>query len=1151
MENVAELHKKLYQEAKQLVLSLKTASRMQRASIEERLEDIKASLIGKMPPSSLDADFYPEHENPDFSRILASKKEFARYKYPREVKPFAEEVKDRCSFDKFNLSKNQRFLKNFMSPLTPYNGLLLYHSVGLGKTCSAISIAEQFKTVFDKPVFVLCSTNLKENFKKQILDVSKLQDINQIVDYDNVNQCTGNEYLKQIPDKHTISLELLEKKVNALINKQYKFMGFIEFSNYYDNLKKEVDKMERREERRQSILDDRLRDIFSNRVFIIDEVHNLRLASESSDKKVPPKVEHVLRVAQNMKLVMLSATPMFNSATEIMYLLKLLFLNDNRKPLETRQVFNERGQLTEEGARVLKKASRGYVSYMRGENPYAFPLNLTPDINGKKENNLMKEKDYPKLDMFNVPISPAQNVDLEGLRLVKSYMSNLQEKIYGRLERDIDRSRMERDEEDNINDDFNETRNDTDIQRAVQLSNIVYPSLEDVEDMQIKDLYGEQGFSRCFKITNKKDSFKCTYDKKILAKFGEFLSEDLIGEFSPKLKSIVDYINKSEGIVYIYSQFIYSGIIPLAIALEHCGFNKYGTANLVTGIQAKKSSPFKYIILSANKALSPNNDEYIKAVKSSNNREGEIIKVVIGSSVATEGIDFKRIREMHIVEPWYHLNKLEQIIGRAVRTCSHIELEPEKRNVTVYKHINTRHNSQRETIDVRMYRIAQGKKEQMDKVSLVLKRNSIDCFLTKNAVYYDPSLINHKLTLRTSQGTIVPNFVIGDPDDKERYTCYKENDTANLKLNDSTYDLYFIRDELDLFAKGVATLFKTGIAFNFKDIAKYIARLLGSQYDEEVLKVSLQHMIDSKWEVTAPSNEKGYIIYKSDKYIFQPKNKQNERITLGDRRMPTAIKRSKLDVSFMSASTDAVSKVGDYEQSLKLLQENTQAVLKNVAQSRKEFRTPALGFALDRMESAEYKAIVRGLVLKSNAKIPLKEFEKDVFESLVQSDCLYESPDAPGQITFFVNFYETGDNRFYMFKDDVSNRKDMFPCSKLELSNIKEMEILRGSQLKQKFSIAQAYVASDKENQPPKLKKKSGKEKSTGSVCATTWMFTVDIVKDWIVKMDGTMIQGNQKKNVLCDIYELLLRKLSPYAIARPYQSFLLNRKIESYKKLK
>ena len=51
-----------------------------------------------------------------------------------------------CSGD-FRLYNHQSFLSNLINPFTPYNGLLIFHGVGTGKTGSAISIAENFKNM--------------------------------------------------------------------------------------------------------------------------------------------------------------------------------------------------------------------------------------------------------------------------------------------------------------------------------------------------------------------------------------------------------------------------------------------------------------------------------------------------------------------------------------------------------------------------------------------------------------------------------------------------------------------------------------------------------------------------------------------------------------------------------------------------------------------------------------------------------------------------------------------------------------------------------------------------------------------------------------------------------------------------------------------
>ena len=96
----------------------------------------------------------------------------------------------------------------------------------------------------------------------------------------------------------------------------------------------------------------------------------------------------------------------------------------------------------------------------------------------------------------------------------------------------------------------------------------------------------------------------------------------------------------------------------------------------------------KYIIISGSNDLSKH--AYRNYLKVENeNKDGKRIKIIIGSETASEGLDFRFIRSVHILEPWFHLNKIDQVVGRGIRNCSHIDLPPEKRNVTIYYYCST------------------------------------------------------------------------------------------------------------------------------------------------------------------------------------------------------------------------------------------------------------------------------------------------------------------------------------------------------------------------------------------------------------------------------------------------------------------------------
>ena len=72
-----------------------------------------------------------------------------------------------------------------------------------------------------------------------------------------------------------------------------------------------------------------------------------------------------------------------------------------------------------------------------------------------------------------------------------------------------------------------------------------------------------------------------------------------------------------------------------------------------------------------------------------NNYYGEVIKCFMITSSGAEGITLKNTRYVHILEPYWHPVREEQVIGRAVRICSHENLPEKDRNVKVLKYIMT------------------------------------------------------------------------------------------------------------------------------------------------------------------------------------------------------------------------------------------------------------------------------------------------------------------------------------------------------------------------------------------------------------------------------------------------------------------------------
>ena len=57
------------------------------------------------------------------------------------------------------------------------------------------------------------------------------------------------------------------------------------------------------------------------------------------------------------------------------------------------------------------------------------------------------------------------------------------------------------------------------------------------------------------------------------------------------------------------------------------------------------------------------------------NTNGDIIKIMLGSPSIKEGVSLLRTEQVHIMEPYWNISRMLQIIGRAIRFCSHKDVK--------------------------------------------------------------------------------------------------------------------------------------------------------------------------------------------------------------------------------------------------------------------------------------------------------------------------------------------------------------------------------------------------------------------------------------------------------------------------------------------
>ena len=870
------------------------------------------------------ANLYPSLDDPNFNIKIAEKEEFHETKYDGTIYDIEKQAQILCEAD-FELVPHQLFVRNFLSFQTPYNSLLLYHGLGTGKTCSAITVAEEMRTYLKQlgitqRIIVVASPNVQENFKLQLFDPRKLKLIDGLW---NLRACTGNKYLKEINPMNMkgFSKEKVVRQIRTIINNSYLFLGYIEFANYIAK-KSSVDEEDPKKRKAEMIR--RLKKFFNNRLVIIDEVHNIRISDDKLDKRVAQELFKLAKYVDNLRLLLLSATPMYNSYKEIIWLLNVMNMNDNRSTIEISDVFDKQGNLlissdgTNIGEEILRRKSTGYISFVRGENPYTFPYRIFPSLFAIE--NTFKKLSYPRKQLNGKEIvQPLEHLDV--------YVNNcgsFQEKGYNYIISQI-KEKAGTTKQGLPNFENMDSFGYMILQKPLQALNMVYPnkSLEGTKPkFDGKVLLGSEGLRRTMKYTETtnpptRKNFEYKNDH-----FGEFFAPENIGKYSSKIKSITDNILKSKGIVLIYSQFIDGGAIPIALALESIGFTRFGSkaSNLFKKPprapidvntylprdemeNPKEFRPATYTMITGEVALSPDKVFDLQNLTDEDNKNGEKIKVVIISMTGSEGIDFKNLRQVHILEPWYNLSLIEQIIGRAVRTCSHKQLAFKERNVEIFLYgTMMTEEPEEESADLYIYRLAELKAVQIGRVSRILKESSVDCILNIDQTNFTEENMNTIVKQELSNKMVI-DYPIGDKAktvscdymDTCNFKCkpFKTIEKSDIKLD--TYNESFIILNNDKIIQRIKDLFKERFFYKKDRLISEINVV--KNYPLIQINAALNVLINDQNEFLVDKyNKLGHLINIDEYYLFQPIELNNDHISVFDRRNPVDYKHKEITV---------------------------------------------------------------------------------------------------------------------------------------------------------------------------------------------------------------------------------------------------------------
>jgi hypothetical protein len=523
----------------------------------------------------------------------------------------------------FKLQVQQNFMKDWMKREKSWRNILLYHEIGSGKTCTSITMAEEYlRQNPSHKVKVILPARLRTNFFDEL-----------------ISPCGMNAYISRedfirYHDSNTsVSRKRkLRSQFMKAIEEKYEIMSFEKFrasAAKAHNLKQWVEMFTH------------------NSLVIIDEVHNLismkykleQYTKMEETRIIPKKIvgintvvfKYMLSHASNScKFILMTATPVFDNIRQFKDLVSIM---NPKIKIDENTTLNH-----------AIDGLRGMVSYFPGTSPNA----------------------YPKVsyETHDIP------------------MSKLQEELTIRI-------LAAGDDDDEYKESF--------LAKQRQVSIACLEKNANITDKNINKVIANQ-------------------DK-----------------YAPKVKALVNEIDTLKGKHMIYSNFIEKGLKIVEAALRKKGWISISDVKKKPELGAKHE--YKVYALWDGSIKDAEKQMIKSVINHKSNLDGKYIRLVLGSPSVKEGVSFKHIQHLHMLDPVWNQSAKTQVEGRAIRFCSHIDIPKDheflKREVKVHIYvIKTESLSIEMTADEFIYdKVIPNKKQMVEIAENALKSVAIDHFL--------------------------------------------------------------------------------------------------------------------------------------------------------------------------------------------------------------------------------------------------------------------------------------------------------------------------------------------------------------------------------------------------------------------------------------
>jgi hypothetical protein len=768
--------------------------------------------------------------------VLPNRKAFADaitrifLKYPRRPTDDADKDVDLCLARGSNareLLPHQKIVREYLTNETPYRGLLVYHGLGSGKTCSSIAVAESVLST--RKVFVMLPASLEDNYRGELrkcgdpiymydqhwrrraLSDDSRAEARSLGISDGFLDRRGEFYIT-VPGE-TANFDALPKtaqdaiaaQIDDILDQRFTFIRYNGLSS--GNINKYVPEDGSNP--------------YEGSVVILDEVHNFisRIVNASD---IARKLYDRIYTAKDCKVVALSGTPIINRPNEIAFLMNLLrgpierivlpiraiptwdeekmtsvlrnipdvdtiefntakkIVMVTRNPPHFRSVYNEKGERT--AVQYVKDmpftpAAADWVN--------TWKTKFETDVGGAElatdristEDLECLPSDYDEfaamfLDGLSIKNQLLFQRRIQGL---VSYFKGADDRMLPRRVDDdkflekvpmsseqyarylqVRWDEIQRDSRGKVNTDKSgdEELKSFRVNSRLVCNYAVPPELREADvEAQTED-----------NIPDKEAILN-----RLRADPARYLSAQGLNTFSPKLLRILENVQETKGEGAEYpNQFLYSnyrqleGIGVFSAILDANGWQRYRIVKennqwvedkaldgdkpayaFYTGQETKEERELMRQIF--NKRYADNFPPSLKA--SVEARDKKLLCLIMASSSGAEGITLENVRRVHIMEPHWNPARHDQVIGRAIRICSHARLPMEERTVRISFYISVFTEEQAKSTDATSFVIPIRRNDMMMKR---YEGDPVEAFMTTDEYLYEKAYEKDKVNQRIS-----------------------------------------------------------------------------------------------------------------------------------------------------------------------------------------------------------------------------------------------------------------------------------------------------------------------------------------------------------------------------------------------------------------